>query len=414
MKEHQKKRKLNIVAINTVDYGSTGRIMKEIANYVRDKGHNYQTFSVAKRDKSKPAEYHTYYMSFYGYMIHYVLGRITGFNGFFSVIPTIRLVRTLQRVKPTVLHLHNLHGFNINLPILFSYLKKCNIPIVWTMHDCWLFTGHCAHYDMIGCKKWETGCYECPLYKDYPESNVDNSKLMWKYKKEQINSILKLTLVTPSHWLANQLKQSFLNGNNVRVIHNGINLDVFKPTTSDFRNKYNLGGKYIVLGVAFGWGEKKGLDIFQKLSVQLSDKYKVVLVGTTEQIDKFINHEIITIHKTNDQNELAGIYSAADVFVNPTREDTFPTVNIEALACGTPVITFRTGGSPEIIDDYCGITVDKDDYSSLENAIVRACEKERFQKDDCIRRAHLFNSKKCYSEYLKLYEQISEGIRNEQ
>ena len=225
---------MKIVAINTVDYGSTGRIMRGIAKHARQAGHEYYTFSIAHKDGRKPMEGHRYYLSYLGNMIHYALGRATGANGFFSVIPTLRLIMQFRRLKPDIIHLHNIHSFCIHIPILLFGIKKFCSNTVWTFHDCWPFTGHCPHYEMIGCMKWRKGCFSCPLYKQYPESFPDNSRWMWKYKKKNFSRIQHLMIVTPSEWMKTQVEQSFLGGAAVQTIHNGIDLSIFRPTASDF------------------------------------------------------------------------------------------------------------------------------------------------------------------------------------
>lgn len=403
---------MKIAEINTVDYGSTGRIMLLIAETARGSGDEVWTFSVAPRHPKQKNEGHEYYASYAGYALHYVLGKATGLNGLFSVGATARLIRRLRRIQPDIVHLHNLHGFSINLPMLFRYLKQSGVQVVWTLHDCWSFTGHCAHYLSVKCDRWKRGCHDCPIYKGYPESNVDNSKWMWKVKKSWFTGVEKLVLVTPSNWLASQVRESFLGEYPIRVLNNGIDLELFGPDESDqgLRERHHIAkDKTIILGVAFGWGYKKGLDVFLKLARALGDGYQVVLVGTTEKTDCELPPEIVSIHRTNDQRELAELYSAADVFVNPTREETFPTVNIEALACGTPVVTFDTGGSPEILDEKSGLVVPCDDVTAMEAAIRRVAEEKPFTEEDCRRRAGQFDRREKFSEYVQLYHALCDG-----
>lgn len=408
--DNQKKdnKKARIVAINTVDYGSTGRIMQNIAKYARENGYDYWTYSMRNKTEKLPAYGHSYYMKYSEYIIHYILGRLTGANGFFSVLSTLKLIDSIKKRKPDLIHLHNIHGFNINIPILFSYLKKSGTKVVWTLHDCWAFTGHCPHYEMIGCTKWQTGCYQCPQYKMYPQSKLDNSKWMWKYKRKVFCGIPNLMIVTPSKWLENQVLHSFLCNKSIKTIYNGIDLDIFKPICSDIKSRYGINNKYLVLGVAFGWSEKKGIDVFNDLSKILPDNYVILLVGTTEENERKIDGNIIKVRKTKDPMELATLYSAADVFINPTREDTFPTVNIEALACGTPVITFNTGGSPEIIDDECGVVVTKGDLGALQDEIIRVCETQAYTSENCIKRAKRFSKDICHKQYIETYEKLME------
>ena len=232
---------------------------------------------------------------------------------------------------------------------------------------------------------------------------------MWKLKRKWFTGIEDLTIVTPSKWLARIVQKSYLADYPIRVINNGIDLNIFQPIESDVRSRFAISPqKHIVLGVSFDWDEKKGIDIFVKLSNSLSDQYQIVLIGINDNIKKVLPPNIICIRRTQNQKELAELYSAADVFVNPTREDTFPTVNIEALACGTPVITYRTGGSPEIIDDSCGISVERDDFSQMVESIRIVCEQNLFSPEACITRAHHYDKHSCFMHYVELYKEMVE------
>ena len=399
---------MRIVQINMVDFGSTGKIMMQIAKTARDHGAEVRTYSTRQQSvrytKMPPSpEGHRYYGSYLSNNLHYICARLTGKYGFYSRCSTRKLIRELKKFKPDILHLHNMHSGFLHLPMLMAYVKKNNISLVWTLHDCWLFTGGCAHFDYQNCQKWKTGCYSCPLLHTYPSSKLDCTKSVWNMKKKMLEGIKDLTIVTPSNWLASLVKESFLGNYPVRVIHNGIDLSVFQPRPSDFRKKHQLENKKIVLGVASPWSNKKGLDVFATLAQQLPENYQVVLVGTSENTEALLPKEIISIRRTSDQIELAEIYTAADVFVNPTREDTFPTVNIEALACGTPVVTFETGGSPEILDETCGLVVPKDDLLAMTNAIIHACGENVLFKESCLKRAKNFASTEKFEEYLLVY-----------
>ena len=231
---------------------------------------------------------------------------------------------------------------------------------------------------------------------------------MYKLKRKWFTGIENMTIVTPSQWLADLVKESFLKNYQVQVINNGIDLSVFRPTESDFRLQYNIPVfKKVLLGVAFGWGKRKGLDVFEELAKRLdSEKYQIVLVGTDADVDRTLPQNIISIHRTQNQTELAQIYSAADLFVNPTREDTYPTVNMESLACGTPVVSFRTGGSPEILDKTCGSVVSCDDIDALESEIIHMCGTAMYSKNNCLERASSFDMNERFKEYVDLYESI--------
>ena len=407
---------MKVAQINMFPYGSTGNIMHKIAETARQEGHKARTYSTIPYDKDKMiirdnTKDSYIWGSFLENKLHCYLAVIFGRNGCFSHFGTWQLIKELKDFKPDIIHLHNLHKFCINLPMLFNYIKKNNIAVVWTLHDCWAFTGQCPHFTLAKCDKWRTGCYDCPQINVYPKSLRDNSKRMYKLKKKWFTNIKNMTLVTPSEWLAGLVKQSFLKDYPVKVINNAIDLNVFKPTESDFRKKYNCENKYMLLGVAFGWGKRKGLDVFIELSKRLNDNYQIVLIGTDSEVDKQLPDNIITIHKTQNQTELAEIYTAADLFVNPTREENYPTVNMEAIACGTPVLTFRTGGSPETIDRTCGSVVDCDDIDALEQEISRICVEKTYSTEACLRRAKKYDMNEKYKEYIKLYEDCTHSAQ---
>lgn len=399
---------INIVEINLGNFGSTGKIMSGINNCA---GNNkmivyscYPGNGLNIKSKGNDIIISSAFLRRVNERIAYY----SGYIGCTSWISTIIFLKKIRRINPQIIHLHNLHNSYINLPILFRFIKNNKITVVWTLHDCWAFTGQCPYFTMVKCDKWKTACHSCQQYQNYPASYVDCTKTMYEFKKKWFTGINNLTIVTPSHWLAGLVKQSFLKDYPIRVINNGINLEIFRPITSDFRLKNNISSeKHILLGVAFGWGKRKGLDVFIDLLKKLDgDKYQIVLVGTDNTIDKQLPSNIISIHRTQSQEDLAKLYSAADVFVNPTREDNFPTVNIEALACGTPVITFNTGGSPEILDETCGSVVPCDDVKALREEIIRVCENKVYTSESCIKRSKKFDMNCKYKEYIDLYKSI--------
>lgn len=402
---------MNIAEINIVTGGSTGKIMLEIAAVARGKGHIVRTYTPVRYLKSKKfsapkLDGHYLWGSKAESFVHIYAGTLLGRNGMYSRKGTGELIKKLKEFKPDIVHLHNLHGFCINLPMLFNYLKKNNVKVIWTLHDCWSFTGHCPHFVMANCDKWKTGCHHCPQPRIYPPMYIDTSKKMYELKKKWFCGIENMTIVTPSQWLGDLVKQSYLKDYPVKVINNGINLSVFKPTESDFRAKYGLQDKKILLGVASSWGKGKGIDVFVELVKRLDNSYRIVLVGLDRALMPELPENIITIKRTENQTQLAEIYTTADLFVNPTREDTYPTVNMEALACGTPVLTFRTGGSPEIIDESCGSVVDVNDVDSMEREIIRICEDKPYTAAACIERSKSFNMYDRFEEYVKLYEEV--------
>ena len=404
---------MKIAQINGGAFGSTGKIMFGIANVAKDNGdETFIASPITSTNRYKQPDIDYYKIgTYHGRRFHVLLARITGFNGCFAYFSTKRLIKNLKLFSPNILQLHNLHNSYINLPLLFKYIKQNNVRTVWTLHDCWAFTGQCPYFTMVKCDKWKTCCYDCPQYREYPEALVDRTKTMWKLKRKWFTNVENMTIVTPSQWLADLVKQSFLKDYSVRVIHNGIDLNIFKPTLSSFKERYGITEKHIVLGVAFGWGKRKGLDVFVELSRRLPPEYQIVLVGTDDSTDKLLPDNIISIHRTQNQKELAEIYTAADLLVNPTREENYPTVNMEAIACGTPVLTFRTGGSPEIPDETCGTVVDVDDIDAMESEIVHICEELPYSKEDCLKRAKFFERKNNFNQYISLYANMNGELK---
>ena len=392
---------MKVLLINSVcGIRSTGRICTDIAEVLNSKGIDCK---IAYGRENVPLKYKDYAVrigSELNVRIDGLKTRLFDNAGFNSRKATLEFIDIVKEYDPDVIHLHNLHGYYINVEILFDYLKKSGKKVVLTLHDCWSFTGHCVHFENRGCEKWKDGCHNCPAKKAYPASLFfDNSKKNYKKKKTVFTSSYNMTIVTPSNWLADLVKQSFLGKYDVKVINNGIDLDVFKPTESDFRKRNGFENKKIVLGVASAWSKSKGLYDFIKLSELLSDDYKIVLVGLTKEQMKDVPKNIFCIERTNNIKELAEIYSVADVFVNPTYSDTFPTVNIEALACGTPVITYKAGGSPEIVDEKSGIVIEKGDL----NALISAIKTIDLNRENCLNRAKAFDKLISYENYVDLY-----------
>ena len=393
---------MEIVQINaTCGIGSTGKICVGISELLTEKG--IGNYVLCSKNNGYPLGIEFANRKYTRRQA--IKSRLLGNYGFNSKSETKKMIAELKKIKPDIVHLHNIHGHDCNLEMLFTYFKKNKTKLVWTFHDCWAFTGYCVYFDMAQCEKWKTSCADCPQKNAY-SLLFDKSNKLFERKKKLFDG-LDLTIVTPSKWLADIVKQSFLKEYPVVVINNGIDLGVFKPIASNFREKYGIQDKKIILDVAFDWDARKGLDVFVELSKRLPSDYQIVLVGTNDEIDKQLPNNVISIHRTQNQRELAEIYSAADVFVNPTREDNYPTVNMESIACGTPVITFRTGGSPEMVDDATGAVVERDDVDALEREIVKICANQLRYRDACISKAKEFDKIKRFEEYVIAYEQIA-------
>lgn len=395
---------MKVVQINSVcGIGSTGRIATDIHHTLTENG--YESYVAYGRSLPENCENPIRIGSNYDNYLHVGLTRLFDKHGFGSVKATKAFIKNLEEINPDIIHLHNIHGYYINIEMLFNYLKQSNKRVIWTLHDCWAFTGHCSNFEFVGCDKWRLGCFDCPEKKEYPTSFfMDNSEMNFIKKKELFTGVKDLTIITPSKWLANLVEQSFLGKYPIKVIHNGINLDIFKPTINDdFRKEYNLINKFIILGVANIWNRKKGIHHFIELSNFLEEDEMIVLVGLTEKQVKALPKNIIGITLTNSIKELAQIYSVADVFVNPTLEDNFPTTNIEALACGTPVFTFNSGGSIESIDETCGRIIAPKNTIGIKECLKTYRANKLINSSDCRNRANRYNMKNQFNEYLKLY-----------
>lgn len=395
-----------IVEINNNNYGSTGNIMMNIANKARENG--YTVYTCCKNSKTgKKFIYDN--QIFVGLWLERVISEklccLTGYKDHFNLLGTLLFINKLKKIKPDIIHFHNIHGSFINIKLLINYINKNNIDVVWTLHDTWSIAGQCTYFDIVNCNKWQTGCKNCPKLNEYPSSIKDKTNYLWNLKKDLFSSINNLTLITPSRWLSSLIDNSFLKDKKKFVINNGIDLNIYKPTTSNFKNKYNINNKFLILGVAYDWSDRKGLNTFVSLSKDLSDEYQIIIVGTNEEVDRTLPNNIISIHKTNTKQELIDIYSACDLFINPTLEENFPTVNIEALACGTPVLTFDTGGSKEMINETCGMAVKKYDYESLLKQIIYI-KNNPFKKEACITQASNYNMNDKFNEYIELYNSI--------
>ena len=397
-----------LLQINTaLNRGSTGRISEQIGLLAQKQGwevyiahgaryinkSSLKTIQVVTKAQEK---------------LHAIKSMAFDSHGLGSRNATKRLVERIKEIKPDIIHLHNIHGYYLNYKILFEYLATIDTPIVWTLHDCWTMTGHCAHFDAAGCDKWKTGCHKCPLRGEYPKSMLlDRSARNYNLKKKLFISLKNVTIVPVSEWLGNIARESYLGKHSVHIINNGIDINIFKPTQcSTLRNTLNIVDKKILLGVAAAWHNEKGVREFIELS--RLPNFKVIMVGVPQELKAKLPKEIVAIGRTNNQKELAEYYSLADVLVNPTYNDSFPTVNLEALACGTPVITYCTGGSPESVTPETGVVVEKGNFNELVKAIETVCSKgKEHYTTACRERAvSLYNKDDRFNEYLELYNTL--------
>lgn len=361
---------MKVLMINVVcGIRSTGRICTDLAKELEARGHEVK---IAYGRENVPEQFRKYAVRIgtdLSVKFHGVKARLFDGAGFGSKSATSKFIEWVKDYNPDVIHLHNIHGYYLNIEVLFDYLKICGKKVIWTLHDCWSITGHTAYCDSVDCRKWINGCADCPLIGEYPTSYIDCSKRNWIKKKQIFTGVPNMEIVTPSKWLASCVKNSFLKFYSVRIINNGIDTSQFTPTESDFRKKKGIEDKFVLLGVASVWDKMKGLNDFLKLAQILDNRYIIVLVGLTRGQIANMPNNILGIEKTNSIKELAEIYTAADLFLNLSLCENYPTVNLEAIACDTPVITYETGGSPESAS-YYGKSVPKGDLGKLVEAIV--------------------------------------------
>ena len=400
---------MKILEINTLnETGSTGRIMQGIADAASKEGFEMIT-AYGYGNSEKKNAYHI--GNKFSYYFHNALSRLTCAPGRYSHFATRNFIKYIESEKPDLIHLHNIHSFFVNYPMLFKYIKKKNLPVVWTLHDCWSFTGKCTYYDNCHCDKWKNGCGNCPIIGEYPESLfLDRSKAEFKLKKDLFTSIDNLTIVTPSKWLANEVKESYFNNKRIEVINNGINLNNFHHINSDIKEKFNI-HKKVILGVASEWTKRKGLNDFIELSKVLREDYQIVLIGVDSKTQVTLPPNIKAISRTENIKELAEWYSASEVLVNPTYEDNFPTVNLEALACNTPVITYQTGGSPESIFKETGLVLKQGDIKGVVSGIDYIClHKDEYSKCSQIAKEK-YDEKLIFKKYAELYSEILQNTK---
>lgn len=346
--------------INSVaGFGSTGRIAAEKCRELMKEGH--RCVLAFGREKANCDDIPTVAIgSSLDFKVHALRNRIFDDHGFGSKSATAKFLSWVRQYDPDVIWLHNVHGYYIHIGLLFDYLRTCGKKIIWTLHDCWAFTGHCAYFDFVGCDKWKTGCESCPQKKGYPASLIfDNSKTNFQKKKAIFTGIPNLSLEVPSHWLEDRVKRSFLKDYPVEVRYHTIDREIFKPTPGDFREKYGLEEKKIVLGVASVWDGRKGLEDFIQLSDMLPDDHKIVLVGLSDSQIAALPGKILGLPRTNSMRELAEIYSAADIFVNPSTEETFGMTAMEARCCGTEAVVYKNTACEEIVNRFGGIAVER-------------------------------------------------------
>lgn len=368
----------------TANWGSTGKIAEDIGKLAIKNG--WESWIAYGRGNPNSESNLIRIGNDFDMRLHGIGTRLFDNHGLMSKSVTKDFIKKIKGLKPDIIHLHNIHGYFINYKILFDYLKEWGGPVVWTLHDCWPFTGHCAYYDYVGCSKWQNECMNCPQLRSFPSSLwKDRSYNNFQDKKRAFCGHPNITFVPVSEWLRNELSKSFLKDYPAVTIHNGIDIDIFHPIEDMSQNS----DKKLILGVASVWDKRKGLEEFVKLRDKLPEDYEILLIGLSKDQISALPKGITGIRRTENIEELVRYYNKADVFVNPTLEDNFPTTNLEALACGTPVITYNTGGSPEAVDKNTGFIIPYQNADMLAEGIVDICENRPFDASDCLSLIHI-------------------------
>lgn len=395
---------MKVLMINVVcGIRSTGRICTDLAKALEEQGHEVK---IAYGRENVPEQFQKYAVkigSDLDVKLHGLKARLLDGAGFGSKAATKRFIKWVEEYDPDVIHLHNIHGYYINVEILFKYLKKSRKKVIWTLHDCWSFTGHCCYYTSVECKKWKNKCYDCPQKHVYPESIiVDKSEDNYNKKRMIFTSLPSMELVTPSKWLKSEVESSFLGKYSVRAISNGIDLAVFSPTVNNFKKNNSI--KKMLLGVASTWEKRKGLDDFIQLRALLPSEYTIVLVGLSNEQIANLPEGIWGLERTDSLNKLVELYSSADVFLNLSVEETMGLTTVEAMACGTPVIVYDSTALPEVVEQWSGEIVAPNDLCGVIDAIKRIEQNINSYRPE--KTALKYNNKDKYGEYLNLYENI--------
>lgn len=409
------KEKMVIFQINTVyNSGSTGRIVADLKHMLERNGNicyvAYGRGNCNEENTCRISNKRDLYM-------HALLTRITDKTGFYSVYATKKLIRKIKDTNPDIIHLHNIHGYYLHVGYLFRFLQDYGKPVVWTLHDCWSYTGHCVHYVQYDgyrmCDKWKSKCRKCERSAEYPKSWKDNSTWNYIHKRQYFTQIEKMDIVTVSRWLDQQVSESFLRKYSTHVIYNGVDLQKFKIKKNiDLKQKNDIGNKKVVLGVANVWTEAKGLNDFVELSKILNkNEYQIVLIGVSEKQMNRLPQEILGLPRTDNIEDLVDWYNIAEVYFNASKAETFGMTVIEALACGTPVVTYDVCAMKEILTDNCGFVIEEDKgMNAIAQCIVK-CNKQRMEKN-CIERSKLFEKNLQYEKYMELYRKILTEVEN--
>lgn len=402
---------MKVLMINPVcGIGSTGRICADLAVMLEARGHDVK---IAYGRGIVPERYQKYAVKIGGKLdapLHALKARLADATGFGSKAATKCFIRWVKEFDPDVIHLHNLHGYYVNLDVLFAYLRSCGKPILWSFYDCWSFTGHCAHFDYNQCNKWKNGCHDCANLQEYPQSYLNRSAKNFQKKQRLFTNIPNLQLILPSGWMQRMVEQSYMQAYPTHLLPNGIDLQMFQENNLISKIDLGIGNKCMVLGVSSVWSKTKGIEDIISITKKLPQAdYQIVLAGQLPSSVR-LPENVIHIERTHDITQLCSYYSAADVFINPTLQETQGLTTVEALACGTPAIIYNSGGAPECLDDTCGIVVPRGDVDGMIQALedIRT-GKRQFSPEDCKAAAQKYSKDDLYQPFLALYARLTNG-----
>lgn len=397
------------VALN---WGSTGKIVEGIGSLAKSRGWEvYVAHGARYKNRSNLKAIQVSGRA--EEWIHYIGSSLFDAQGLGSRCATRRFLKEVDEISPDVVHIHNIHGCFLNYPLLFNYLRDKQIPVVWTLHDCWAMTGHCVHFEKTHCERWKTQCEKCPQKRDFPTSYLlDRSKRNYALKKQLLTSMDRMRITTVSAWLKGVAEKSYLNKFPIDVVPNGIDTGRFNYTDKDIKKRFQIESKILLLAVASGFEERKGIFDYVALSRILTDKYQLMLVGVNDQDRKVLPDNVIAVSRANGPEELAAFYSASDVLLSLSYEETFGLTVVEAMACGTPAIVYDNTAQPELITKETGTVVPTGDIDTLINAIEVVCSKPKETYEDaCRRHAIQYDESLSYNKYLDIYNSLINKTR---
>lgn len=395
---------------STANWGSTGKIAEQIGELAIQ--HGWQSYIAYGRSCNTSSSELIKIGTKLSQAWHLIISRLFDRHGLGSRYATKQLIKRIKQINPDVIHLHNIHGYYINYELLFDYLNSVTTPVVWTLHDCWSFTGHCAHFVEAGCMKWIDACRNCPARCLYPKALIDCSHNNFRRKQRYFTSLNnRLTLVPVSKWLSEQAMKSYLRNSHIQYIYNGVDTNIFSARNKEtIRSKYNIGNSYLCVSVASSWSRAKGLDDLIALRQTLPSNYVIMVVGLSDSVGNELPEGMIAIPRTQSQVELAEIYSAADVVISTSKQETFGLTIAEGMACGTPAIVYNTTALPELITQQTGIVVEQlGNISAMAEAVVEICERGKGYYSEACRRhvVENFDKNRCFDRYLQLYSELT-------